>query len=323
MEMCTKYSIPTLRRPLLPSVGSKASYRTAQLSGYLTFQDVLDQVPPTAKFQMQHRVSMEMLPMNNGGGQSQGYILYRKANVSFESGSVFKAGRVRDFGILMVDGEIQPFPKDENGTTQYWLNSAQEYQMQVDDQGPHTLDLLIENKGRVNFGRLQHFEQHKGLRGTRLASTETYHLNGVEIENVEIVALEFKSAWIKNVANWRTPSTEEVKAPALFQFTFTVEESPRDTFIDMSSWGKGIVFINGFNLGRYFNVGPQQTLYLPRPFLKQGENTMIVFEQLQPSNEIPFRATPELGPTSLTIAQNVQNGIFYGSEILDVLMNFI
>ena len=48
----------------------------------------------------------------------------------------------------------------------------------------------------------------------------------------------------------------------------------------MSAWGKGIVFVNGHNLGRYWNVGPQQTLYLPGVWLKKGLNEIIVFEQL-------------------------------------------
>ena len=53
-----------------------------------------------------------------------------------------------------------------------------------------------------------------------------------------------------------------------------------DTFLDMSKWGKGIVFVNGHNLGRYWNIGPQQTLYLPGCWLKKGKNTIAVFEQI-------------------------------------------
>ena len=48
----------------------------------------------------------------------------------------------------------------------------------------------------------------------------------------------------------------------------------------MSNWGKGIVFVNGNNLGRYWKVGPQQTLYLPGCWLKKGKNEIQIFEQL-------------------------------------------
>ena len=57
----------------------------------------------------------------------------------------------------------------------------------------------------------------------------------------------------------------------------TIDE-PADTYIDCSSWSKGQVFVNGFNLGRYWSLGPQQTLYLPAPLLRRGENEIIVFE---------------------------------------------
>lgn len=75
---------------------------------------------------------------------------------------------------------------------------------------------------------------------------------------------------------WRTIDTNIV-GPALFRTTFTIEDSSADTFIDMSKWGKGIVFINGFNLGRYFNLGPPKTLYVPAPLLRQGENEVNIY----------------------------------------------
>jgi beta-galactosidase len=67
--------------------------------------------------------------------------------------------------------------------------------------------------------------------------------------------------------------------PALYAGIFNVN-SMGDIFLDMQAWGKGIVFVNGYNLGRYWNVGPQQTLYLPGAFLKKGKNEIAVFEQI-------------------------------------------
>jgi hypothetical protein len=139
---------------------------------------------------------MEQFPINQGSGQSQGYVLYRKKITTTGDGLTrFGAGRVRDFGLLIVDEDIQQFPV-ENGTTQYWLNSVQEYDLSLSSGQEHTIDLLIENMGRVNFGAAWSFEQHKGLVGN-LTPVEYYHLDGVEIQNIEIVSLEFKSSWVK------------------------------------------------------------------------------------------------------------------------------
>jgi len=70
-------------------------------------------------------------------------------------------------------------------------------------------------------------------------------------------------------------------SPVIRKGTFKVTD-PHDTFLDMRNWGKGAVWVNGHNLGRYWNIGPQQTLYLPGCWLKKGENEIIIFEELKP-----------------------------------------
>ncbi|OXA43814.1 beta-galactosidase-1-like protein 2 isoform X2 [Folsomia candida] len=293
LEMSAIYAIPPLRRPPLPLESRKLAYPSIPLERYLSYSDILDQIPPTSKFQLEARTSMENLNMNNDGGQSQGYILYRKRGIFGNGTAIFKAGPVRDFGILLLDQDIQPFPKDKNGSTKYWLSSVQEYSLPMNGK-EQTIDLLIENMGRINFGGAKDFLQRKGL--VNSPNESYYHLDGQEIKDVEIIALEFKSNWVNNLTNWHNYEShnEAKKAPILVQSTFTITEIG-DTFIDMTSWTKGIVFINGFNLGRYFNVGPQKALYLPAPFLKLGENTITIFEQLQCGSEIVFSSVPKLG----------------------------
>jgi beta-galactosidase len=65
--------------------------------------------------------------------------------------------------------------------------------------------------------------------------------------------------------------------PAFFKFAFTVE-TPADTFLDFAGWGKGCVWVNGFNIGRFWEIGPQKRLYIPGPLLHSGENRIIIFE---------------------------------------------
>ena len=64
----------------------------------------------------------------------------------------------------------------------------------------------------------------------------------------------------------------KTSSPLLFRGTFNIEGEPKDTFAYMKDWTKGVVFINGHNLGRYWDIGPQETLYLPAPWLHTGEN---------------------------------------------------
>ena len=60
--------------------------------------------------------------------------------------------------------------------------------------------------------------------------------------------------------------------PSLYRGIIEITDKPKDTFMHMKSWTKGVVFINGHNLGRYWNIGPQETLYLPSPLLRKGQN---------------------------------------------------
>lgn len=94
----------------------------------------------------------------------------------------------------------------------------------------------------------------------------------------------------------QTASSACVKGlPTLYFGNFELDKVG-DTFLDMEKWGKGIVFVNGVNLGRYWKVGPQQTLYLPGCFLKKGVNSIVVFEQLndEPKSELSGVANPVL-----------------------------
>lgn len=136
------------------------------------------------------------------------------------------------------------------------------------------LDIVVENMGRVNFGRPHDFIQKKGLwEGPVL-------LDSKELNDWEHIPLEFKSDWLRDLQSWEPFETRPLDqpGPVLLKATLNVQSPIMDTFIDMSSWNKGVVFVNGFNLGRYWSTaGPQKTLYLPAPILKAGENMVSTF----------------------------------------------
>ena len=77
---------------------------------------------------------------------------------------------------------------------------------------------------------------------------------------------------------WKTAAqTERSESPSFYICDFNVDE-PGDTFLDFKGWGKGCIFVNGFNIGRFWSVGPQRRLYIPAPLLKKGDNRIVMFE---------------------------------------------
>ena len=83
--------------------------------------------------------------------------------------------------------------------------------------------------------------------------------------------------------------------PAFYLFELAVEEAG-DTFLELDGWGKGCVFLNGFNLGRYWEVGPQKRLYIPAPLFRQGRNEIVVFEtEGKAAGSIQLMDAPDIG----------------------------
>lgn len=154
--------------------------------------------------------------------------------------------------------------------------------------GQRTLSLLVENCGRVHQGK-DLDKQHKGLVGDVL-------LNNIPLRDFTIYSLDMKPSFIDSLyqAPWKTlPETPSF--PGFFMGRLFAFGYPSDTFVKLPGWEKGVVFINGLNLGRYWSIGPQQTLYLPGPFLNSGVNQVIVFEEQEGDYKVLFEETPDLG----------------------------
>jgi len=128
---------------------------------------------------------------------------------------------------------------------------------------PATLDILVENTGRVNFGRALPGEQQGLFQkvDTDVGAPDKWRMYCLPFDNV--AKLPFG----------KIPAG----GPAVLTGTFRLDRAG-DTFLDMRGWGKGNVWVNGHHLGRYWRIGPQQTLYLPGCWLKKGENRIIVFD---------------------------------------------
>lgn len=219
--------------------------------------------------------------------QGYGYVLYETTLP--EGKGWLKIKELRDYGVVLVDGKRLGLVDRRTNRDSIYVTSA---------PGGSRLSLFIENLGRLNFGTF--------LTDNRKGITETAFFNGKELSDWEMYGYPFES--LDNLVFENTTTKETYEWPLVRKGTFTLNELG-DTYLDMSNFGKGSVWVNGHHIGRYWQVGPQQTLYVPAPWLKKGENEVVVFEMLKMwQDELQAIDTPILdqlneelfkGPTSV------------------------
>lgn len=188
--------------------------------------------------------------------QGYGYVLYRRRFNQSVSG-MMKVDGIADYGLVYVNGrKVGELDR---------LTDKDSIEINIPLGG--TLDILVENLGRINYGA-RIIDNLKGI-------TKPVRIGGVDITGGwQMFGLPMsEEPSLKNLDNNYTAGQ-----PTLYDGTFEIKHIG-DTFLDMEDWGKGIVFVNGINLGRYWKVGPQQTLYVPGCFLKKGRNRIVIFEQ--------------------------------------------
>ena len=191
-------------------------------------------------------------------GQSYGYIDYRTTLRGPARGTL-AIHDVRDYAQIYLNGQLA-------GTLDRRL--AQD-SIAIDAPDPATrLDILVENSGRVNFA--------KPLRTERKGITRSVTLDGRELAGWDVFTLPMSSVPSPRFGAG-APS-----GPAFYRGTFHIER-PGDTFLDLRDWGKGTVWVNGHQLGRFWDIGPEQTLYLPGPWIHRGANDVVVFDLTRPT----------------------------------------
>lgn len=193
------------------------------------------------------------MPMENLG-QGYGFTLYESRLTGPKSG-VLTVTDVRDFAVVMLDGAtVGTLDRRRKEST---------LQIEVPSTGAQ-LQILVENGGRINYGG-ELLNNFKGI-------TKSVTFEGDEVRNWKMTPLPFRR--VPQVVNFPTRL-----APSFRRGAFTIQKRG-DTWLDMRGWGKGVVWVNGHNLGRYWAIGPQQTLYLPGCWLKVGRNEIVVLELL-------------------------------------------
>ncbi len=189
-------------------------------------------------------------------GQAYGYILYRTHVKGPIQGSL-ELKDLRDYAVIMVNGKT---------VTQLDRRRRQQSTDISIPEGDAQLDILVENSGRINYG--------SKIPDNRKGITDKVLLGGKELSGWNIYSLPMKD-----------PSRLKLdgkagEGPTVYKGSFDLTETG-DAFLDMRGWTKGVVWINGHNLGRYWWIGPQQTLYVPGVWLKKGANEIEVFEQVK------------------------------------------
>lgn len=209
---------------------------------------------------IQAQQAMYPLSMEEAG-EGYGYMLY-----SVELKNYFHENKLK---IVEASDRIQVYVDGEHQTTQYQETVGEELTINGQpDKKEISLDVLVENLGRVNYGfKLNSPTQSKGIRGGIMQDIhfhQGYRHYPLTLSESQLQAIDYKAG-----SNPQQPSFYRIEVEL---------GTLGDTFIDCSDYGKGVVFVNGVNLGRYWEVGPIRSLYCPKEFLKKGHNEVVIFE---------------------------------------------
>lgn len=221
-------------------------------------------------------LSMESL------GQGFGSVLYRTSLPSYKEGMILTVNEPHDYAQVFINGDMIGVLDRRNGDKELRLPKY---------EPGDTLDILVESLGRINFGR--DVKDFKGITSdvklTFPSDSETVDLRGWKIFPLPDEETFYKSMNFGPIQDQK----EGLYPRGVYRGFFTLAGNPAgengfypDTFLDFSNWGKGLVYVNGHPLGRIWHIGPQQTLYTPGCWLKEGENEILIFDVAGPVSTV-------------------------------------
>lgn len=196
--------------------------------------------------------------------QGWGTILYRMQLPAVAEGTVLLIDDVHDWAQVYAGGKLLGRLDRRRGE-----NTLRLPQLPAGTQ----LDILVEAMGRVNFDRTIH--DRKGITNAVCLLTDG---NRQELTGWDVYSFPPEADFAAD-KDFHPGAAQE--APAYYRATFSLDRVG-DTFLDLRSWGKGMVWVNGHALGRFWRIGPQQTLYLPGCWLKKGKNEIVILDLLGP-----------------------------------------
>ena len=207
---------------------------------------------------------------------SRGLVAYRATLPAGPAGRL-EAANARDLAWVFVDGRL--VGTMDTRYRRFGVDLPARKREAV-------VEILLYTIARVNFGMEVH--DRKGLQGPVMFKTKA---GAQEINGWEIRAIDFGADGDLPPLRWQP---RRAPGPAFWRGSFDAATAA-DTFLDMSAWGQGIVWVNGRCLGRYWSIGPTQTMYLPGPWVQAGRNEVVVLDLTGPrANRIEGRTTPVL-----------------------------
>ncbi|MBV8251680.1 MAG: beta-galactosidase [Chitinophaga sp.] len=233
----------------LPAIPAPIPTTTFPAITLQPFTTVWEHLPKAVK--MPQPVPFEAL------GQDYGFMLYRTKLIGHKSGKL-TIKELHDYATVFLNGKYIGKLDRRLGEKTIDLPKS-------DVQDP-VLEILVEGMGRINFADA--IIDRKGI-------TDRVVLNGMTLMNWEIFGLPMNEQFVQQLS--ASSATTDGREGKFFRATFQLPEA-KDTYIDMAAFKKGIVWVNGHNLGRYWEIGPQKKLYCPAPWLKKGENQILVFD---------------------------------------------
>ena len=244
-NLMAKYLPPKQKLPVIPAAIPVIEIPEIKLTASAS---VWDNLP--AAIQSPQPKPMEML------GQKGGFILYRTKLIGHKKGKL-RITELHDYATVFVDGKY--IGKLDRAKAENII------EIPASASANPQLDILVEGMGRINFA--EYMIDRKGI-------TDRVSLNGMTLMDWQIFTLPFDE---KDVQNLKFTSGENTKPGLFFKGEFELA-AVGDTYLDVSQWEKGVVWVNGHNLGRYWNIGPQKQLYCPAPWLKKGKNEIVIFD---------------------------------------------
>ncbi len=240
-----KYKIPNVPKPT--QVTEVAAFDVKPVN------TIWNELPAAVK-------SAQPVPME-ALGQYSGFILYRTKLIGRKSGTL-TITEPHDYALVLLNGKLVDTVYRDGGK---WT-----VKLPASDVKDPQLDILVENMGHINFA--QYMIDRKGI-------TDRVTLEGMTLTNWEIYKLPMDDQFITSL---KSTDVKDFHDGTFFKGKFDLK-AVADTYLDLSNFKKGVIWVNGHNLGRYWNVGPQFHLYCPANWLQKGENNVTVFDLHQES----------------------------------------
>jgi beta-galactosidase len=274
-----------------PIISKKVSYGKIKIFGYKTLEQIFNDDILTNKYHINNQpLNMEQIKSNNQSiGQSQGFIIYTNNEIEKflkeQQEYYINIPLIADNAFILSNGKLIY-------KSLHTQNSIR-FHLPIDTKN---LTIIVENMGRINYGPTID-NSRKGILDKVLLN------NVIELNKWTIYTLEF-SKGMSSITDWNRLLINEQNedkiydlnnGPQLFYAPFHIEneKSLADTYLLLDSqWTKGVAFINGFNLGRYWSIGPQRTLYIPKQLLFKGFNHIQLFELYTYGKYIQLVDTP-------------------------------